>query len=309
MKVLLDRYLCSGRSYRDLSQVSRKQSSYYYLIGTKDNDAYSLELLTKNYRQARSFLAEKTELKIGDLISVHKILCLDKPNRFRLENENAWVGGKSFEESKYKGINGNKIESEVLRLLKYINDSTKSHQEKAIYAYVKLCCVHPFLDGNGRVARALFDFYWFQQEGRYINPLMLRMTKGHDKYVEIFDRGLDLEKENLMELNFWKDSIEWSGKIDKLLSNVIMDFKAFIVGVYGCFDESFIEFVFDSPVFDSLGVEEHPSGVKFLKYLEVGLNKNIISVKASKDRPDYVFFSADFVFDLAKKIDGIIKNN
>jgi hypothetical protein len=59
---------------------------------------------------------------------------------------------------RYEFVEGNKIRNRMIKLCKYITNSDgRSSMHKAIYGYIDFLLIHPFYDGNGRTARALFQ--------------------------------------------------------------------------------------------------------------------------------------------------------
>lgn len=183
-----------------------------------------------NYRKAMEFIAElrinSEELRITEetirklhKITVNKILQEEKSGEYRKTQvviKNNQTGNVSF-----RPPEAVLISPQINNLLAFINSS----QEKDIHPVLKsgivhyeLVRIHPFLDGNGRVARALstlilftqgydirkffsLEEYFDRNAGNYYLALQSVAKDNGDltKWLEYFTEGLAIELSKIKE--------------------------------------------------------------------------------------------------------------
>jgi len=86
---------------------------------------------------------------------------LDKINvaSFRQDDDMEVVsGGIGYEKVHYRAIPVSKIDTDINNLLKYCNQSDENIYIKSAIAHLWFVIIHPYDDGNGRVARAITDY-------------------------------------------------------------------------------------------------------------------------------------------------------
>src|SRR6185312_14646214 len=129
------------------------------------------ERMVANNYAAMNRLLELTEqpLRIDDLLEIHAILgadALDAPNaegRFRTQTDNVRVEDAVTGETWFVPPPASELEHRIDALLTFANQSLEAQPFvhpllRAIILHFWLAYLHPFIDGNGRMARALF--YW-----------------------------------------------------------------------------------------------------------------------------------------------------
>lgn len=93
----------------------------------------------------------------------------DTAGRFRTANEGVYVGNLEGTEVLHMPPPANELYERIQKLCKYANDDNKNEFThpviKAIILHFWLAYDHPFVDGNGRTARALF--YWYMLKSEY----------------------------------------------------------------------------------------------------------------------------------------------
>jgi len=113
------------------------------------------------------------EMSMDLILELHGIITKDtldsdgnKP-RMRKGGEPIYVNDKLTGEIYHKGPEVNFVEKELKKLIKFANDDLKREAFlhpiiKAIMIHFWIGYLHPFTDGNGRLARQLF--YWYLNE-------------------------------------------------------------------------------------------------------------------------------------------------
>lgn len=134
------------------------------------------------------------EIKSDDLKHLHKKIFNNKkmnPGFFKA-SENFVLINK---ETKLIYVAPNEVDIEIKNICDFINDKDSDSNPiiKASLIHMYLALTHPFLDGNGRVIRILFN--------KYLSKIL-----GRDIYIDsVILENLDLYKENL---NKFRDGIE-----------------------------------------------------------------------------------------------------
>jgi Fic family protein len=117
----------------------------------------------------------QTELSIDLLLELHATLTKDtlEPNQtgaFRNDSDDVVVADPSTGAVFHRPPPRAFIDKQITSLLEYANDKGSSHVfehplAKAIIIHFWVAYLHPFTDGNGRIARALF--YWYMLRKNY----------------------------------------------------------------------------------------------------------------------------------------------
>lgn len=137
----------------------------------------SEQMILNNYRAMLTIENElqNETLNIAKLLKLHSMLMRDTINnedlgRFRKDEDNVIVCDPSVNLIYHIPPNERILNSEIKRLINYANDKTKEQQFihpviKAIILHFWIGYLHPFTDGNGRLARIIF--YWYLLRSNY----------------------------------------------------------------------------------------------------------------------------------------------
>jgi len=136
----------------------------------------SENMILNNYNAMQKIESEYCNVKLSKelLFEMHKMLTqntkvpLEKQGVFRKNEDLISVGEEvrgEKNETSYMAPSMEFVEQELARLIDFANDEDEDEGEfihpliKAIMLHFWLAILHPFFDGNGRLARALF--YWY----------------------------------------------------------------------------------------------------------------------------------------------------
>lgn len=156
-----------------------------------ENNYHAIEFIRRNQRR---------ELSPELLIELQRILTsqtLDKPDqcgRFRKPDENVVVTDQRTGETVHEPPPAEELESRVRRLCRFANE-TALDESGFIHPFVRAALLHfqigfdhPFCDGNGRTARAIF--YWSMLRSGYwlfeYLPISRLIYKSPSKYGQAF---------------------------------------------------------------------------------------------------------------------------
>jgi fido (protein-threonine AMPylation protein) len=112
----------------------------------------------------------------------------------------------------------------LLGLLKQLDNNSDINQ--CLYVYIQLIAIHPFADGNGRLARALFLQLMQQRYGRVYPMLMLIYLKNinfknHHKMMKHYRQG-DIQALK----GFNQQAIDWSNQTMAWLYQLLGEYSA-----------------------------------------------------------------------------------
>lgn len=190
-----------------------KNKGYYMVV----NNYKAMQWIKEN--QSLS-LSNSLICKLHEIIT-HKTLEGDDANFYgRFRNEKIFVG-------KHEGLNFSKIEKSLTQVIKLINNPPRFVPSliKATLLHYFLSYIHPFFDGNGRTARALFYFQCMKKDLKFIELLSLsaNLKDFGKKYAKSFDLAKQHEFDMTFFIDFCFDSLlkaldEMNSKIQYLFS-------------------------------------------------------------------------------------------
>lgn len=155
--------------------TTRKVAKEMIRSGRKPRDVNE-RMILNNYITMRHIVEIKGEKLTPDLIlSIHKLITDDTledknaSGRLRNASENIDVGDAISGETFHVPPDASELESRLKLMCQFANGENTSdfiHPViRAIILHFWLAYDHPFVDGNGRTARALF--YWYMLNNRY----------------------------------------------------------------------------------------------------------------------------------------------
>ena len=132
-----------------------------------------------------------------------------------------WIGPKGckIEQAYFYPPIASQIEPLMQELLKYINSSSKEPLLQLALAFAQLLIIHPFMDGNGRVARLLTPLFLYQKKllPTPFFPISSYIRKHRLKYFQTLYKTTD---ENVWEdwiIFFLKAVVHSAKKCNKFL--------------------------------------------------------------------------------------------
>lgn len=160
------------------AHTSRKAAKQMILERRKprNNDE---QMIANNYQAMRLIEDELKDKKLDEdtLLTLHKILTANtsedkgESGRYRRDEDDIVVGDNMFKDEIYHiPPKEDFVRNEIQRFIAYANNDLKDNSFvhpviKAIILHFWIGYLHPFTDGNGRMARALF--YWYLLREKY----------------------------------------------------------------------------------------------------------------------------------------------
>ena len=193
------------------------------------------ELMIKNNHQAMTFIIENRESDFSKdfILKLHHIITqdtLDDPEyagKFR--NDKVFIWDKTNKVI-FKPMPAEKIEDSLNNLVTWVNAQSEDdfiHPiVKASIIHFFVVYVHPFFDGNGRTARALFYFYLLKERYDFfkyfsISALIAKQKEKYYKAIkEVEDYDSDLTYFLLYSANVAMKSI------DEILDKIVRKYTS-----------------------------------------------------------------------------------
>ena len=132
---------------------------------------------------------------------------------FRAEDKMEVVSGAiGHEKIHYLAPPSKLIEEDVLKLLNYCNESDENIYIKSAIAHLWFVAIHPYDDGNGRIARAITDYLLsFIAKGSFkLYSISTAINADRKGYYGVLDRTTNLFMNREYDFTLW---IEWHLKM------------------------------------------------------------------------------------------------
>lgn len=113
-------------------------------------------------------------------------------------------GPEGKEKVYYEAPPANQVDQLMQDLLKYVNESTQDNFVKAALVHLWFVIIHPFEDGNGRIARAITDMLLARSEtgGKENYSVSAEINQLRSEYY----RQLEITSETALDITAW---MEW----------------------------------------------------------------------------------------------------
>jgi len=196
------------------------------------------ELMMKNNHQAMTFILEnrESEFSIDFILEIHRIITqntLDDPEyagKFRDDEVFIWDKTNTVI---FKPMAEENIKESLNNLVTWVN--THSEEDfihpilKASIIHFFLVYVHPFFDGNGRTARAIFYFYLLKHKYDFFKYFSISalIAKQKEKYYKAIKEVEDYENDLTYFLLYSTDVVLKS--IDEILDKIAKKYQSDII--------------------------------------------------------------------------------
>ncbi len=196
------------------------------------------ELMTKNNHLAMTYILENrnSAFDINFILKIHQIITqdtLDVPEyvgKFRDDEVFIWDKANTVI---FKPMPADKIEPCLNNLVTWVN--TQSDEDfihpiiKASIIHFFLVYVHPFFDGNGRTARALFYFYLLKNQYEFFKYFSISalIAKQREKYYKAIKDVEDYDNDLTYFLLYFADVV--SKSIDEIVNRIVRKYQSEII--------------------------------------------------------------------------------
>ncbi|MFA5183868.1 MAG: Fic family protein, partial [Syntrophales bacterium] len=196
------------------------------------------ELMTKNNHLAMTYILENRDsaFDIDFILKIHQIITqgtLDDPEyagKFRDDEVFIWDKTNTVI---FKPMAAETIQPCLNNLVAWVN--TQSEEDfihpvvKASIIHFYLVYVHPFFDGNGRTARALFYFYLLKNQYAFFKYFSISalIAKQREKYYKAIKDVEDYDNDLTYFLLYFADVVTKS--INEILDRIVRKYQSDII--------------------------------------------------------------------------------
>jgi len=185
-------------------------------IGGKSlKDHLEVKSYDKAYQYLKSIYSKIDKIDEKIILEIHSLVFADFTEELKVQlnhgigiyrHQPVFIRGSSFVPPNYL-----KVPELMEFLIGFLNSIKKDDLRKAILAHLGLAAIHPFIDGNGRVARLLMNLILFragwpiiivkkERRGDYLNSLEAIQKDSKDKQflnlmLEFLQQSFNLYKE------------------------------------------------------------------------------------------------------------------
>jgi len=249
------------------SQIEGTQSSltdvYLYEAGEKTKHKDVKEII--NYRKALEYaqkILKNKPIHLNLIKQIHFILMEgvrghDKQiGEFRkIQN---WIGqpGFSIKQATYIPPAPEKVAEYMDNFEKYINFQEQDFLVQAALIHSQFECIHPFIDGNGRIGRILIPIFLYSK-GIISHPALYVsefFEKNRQKYYILLDK-ISKEDNYTYWIKFFLEGVYWqSNKTQETISNMLKLYekiKEELFSYKSPYSFKMLDFIFETPIFIS----------------------------------------------------------
>jgi Fic family protein len=130
--------------------------------------------------------------------------------KFRSHSDMEVVSGAmGHEKVHYKAVPLDKLDGDIEEFLKYCNNSDENIYIKSALAHIWFVIIHPYDDGNGRIARAITDYILSQNTSNTefkLYSISTAISNDRTGYYKILDKTTNLFLNKEYDLTPW---IKW----------------------------------------------------------------------------------------------------
>nr|WP_076389218.1 Fic family protein [Vaginimicrobium propionicum] len=107
--------------------------------------------------RARTTIIDAESVSVEHLVEMQKALLSDELPKQDIRTVQNWIGGNSYSplDAEFVPPQPERVEEYLEDLVAYMNTATHSALVQAAIVHAQFETIHPFIDGNGRVGRAL----------------------------------------------------------------------------------------------------------------------------------------------------------
>jgi len=130
--------------------------------------------------------------------------------KFRSHSDMEVVSGAiGHEKVHYKAVPAEQLESDMEKFLSYCNETSENIYIKSAIAHIWFVIIHPYDDGNGRIARAITDYILCQNTSSTqfkLYSISTAINSDRKGYYDILDKTTNLFLNKEFDLTPW---IHW----------------------------------------------------------------------------------------------------
>ena len=244
-----------------------------------------------NYRNAMDYAREalgKKPLHLNLIKRLHYILMEDVRGAAKARGDfrkvQNWIGppGATLEQATYVPPPPGVVMEYMDNFEKYIHSEERDLLVQAAIIHFQFECIHPFIDGNGRVGRMLIPLFLFEKKALPLPALYVSeyFESRRDEYYSHLEAG---RQEGYLEdwIGFFLEGICWQvEKTESTITDMLSLYEGIKEKLYSSKSPNvlrMLDFIFTSPVFNNkeaaekLGLNKVTVGRLVGHFVELGI--------------------------------------
>ncbi len=184
-------------------------------------EKFSLQTAVFSYQKALAFVQhypQERPISCAFLCRLHRIIKKGAAESGKIRKRQNWIGpeGKGMSYAYFLPPSVSHIPNSLGNLKKYVSYPEKDVLVQLAIFFAQLLIIHPFMDGNGRLARVLVPFFLYKKK-LLSSPLFYLSLYFKKHRLEYFERLFAITKEN-----------DWEGWIRFFLKGIIEEGRSLI---------------------------------------------------------------------------------
>ncbi len=127
--------------------------------------------------------------------------------KFRSHSDMEVISGAiGFEKVHYKAVPAEQLESDMEKFLSYCNETSENIYIKSAIAHIWFVIIHPYDDGNGRIARAITDYILSKNTSTTqfkLYSISTAISSDRKGYYDILDKSTNLFLNKEFDVTPW----------------------------------------------------------------------------------------------------------
>lgn len=202
------RYLAGGSSLDEFRSISRRNLALVDVVGAHEYaHAMALKQQIDRFQEAARLIKTSKQFSIELFCDVNKKLTPEHKHSGFVRTTQNWVG-KSLERATYVPPPPSELDTLLSDLTAILNSEEFSTDEKAVIAFVNISQIHPFADGNGRVARALYSGILAKDHDVHV-PLSLYRFKSSQEHYHNFLQEQSINSKQPINHSYLDKAHQW----------------------------------------------------------------------------------------------------
>lgn len=309
------RFICGGPALTDCRSVSRKRLALAY-IGLAGNDVLAnyLHDSIKRYRRAVNIFAESSTLDAGVLCKANAQFWQQGKIFGAIRKSQNWVGG-TVDKPKYLPPSPEGLPSLMNEFYNQFNSDRNYDLAFITYLYTKILAIHPFVEGNGRTARALLEVMMSRSSMLPIHLSLFRVGADPIHYQQCLkeSRGNSYSS---AEHSYWCLASSWCNELYTYTERNIIHVKNELSNnlAMNVIDENtsiILKSLWHTPITSTKFLVQH-TGLS-IRCINESINflcdRKILSISRKKDYPNDIIYVCNCILEALNKIDLMIFKN
>ena len=314
LNTFLNRYLAGNRSLKESRSLSRKRLALVTShIGYLDPEAVDLVAQMNNYENAKKIFSSTSTISIETLLDANKLVASENIKSGSIREMQNWIGGDTPNKALHVPPPPEYLDELINDWLAFVNCSSLAEEVIAIIGHNQLLSIHPFTDGNGRVARLFLHVLLEKKYGDIIHPILYRIHEEYGEYINAINSTLEEEGLSNNLHDFWNKSLLWGNNLMKKLHEILEVGQSEIFRIISLRPISkdaqiLIGHLWSQPIVCELGLFKHfgwnfytsQSAIKEL------INANLLFPRKLRQPENAIIYDCPLIFDVWKELDNLI---